>query len=311
MLLKPLKKEKSYKKKGDEYDNAIKKAEKEIKALENTLKIMNIKNEQYRQSISFGEITRKETEQKEILEQQYQSAVNKYKEKRQEILDFQDVLAHLEKVISSLAEDEKNHLQNIGFLESKIGTITKELDEQEQKKKRIFKITEKMIQDIKKKKGLKKNDILPEEFEVSLKELKEFYSMIINKIAELTNDNPELKEKIDEEFEKIDASLTKALSKHSLSLYSMDKLSNPNSRSNSRLSSRVSSRESSHVESGADSRVASRASSRLSNASKGSAISKVEIGLDVNSNKSGSSSSLKKSSSLTKKKSTSSTKLNN
>ena len=37
-------------KKGDEYDNAIKKAEKEIKALENTLKLMNIKNEQYRQS---------------------------------------------------------------------------------------------------------------------------------------------------------------------------------------------------------------------------------------------------------------------
>jgi len=53
------------------------------------------------------------------------------------------VLSHLEKAIASLAEDEKNHLQNIGFLEQKIGTINKEVEEQELKKKRIYNITEK------------------------------------------------------------------------------------------------------------------------------------------------------------------------
>ena len=58
-------------------------------------------------------------------------------------MDFQEVLAHLEKVIASLAEDEKNNLQNIGFLESKIGNLNKELEEQEQKKKRIYNLTEK------------------------------------------------------------------------------------------------------------------------------------------------------------------------
>jgi len=60
-----------------------------------------------------------------------------------------------------------------------------------------------MMNEIKKKNGLKKNDFLPEEFEVSLKELKELYSMIINKIAELIKENPELKIKVDEEFEKV------------------------------------------------------------------------------------------------------------
>ncbi|ORX84762.1 hypothetical protein BCR32DRAFT_291131 [Anaeromyces robustus] len=312
-------------KKGDEYDNAIKKAEKEIKALENTLKLMNIKNEQYRQSISYGEITIKETEQKELLEQQYKAATEKYKEKRQEILDFQEVLAHLEKAIASLAEDEKNHLQNIGFLESKIGTINKELEEQEQKKKRIYNITEKMLLEIKKKNGLKKNDFLPEEFEVSLKELKECYSMLINKIAELINENPELKLKIDEEFEKIGISLAKALSRHSLSSHgSLDKLSNPNSRassransrlsvhSNSRATSRAESRIEPRIESRAESRASSRASSRLSNYSKTSTLSKVEIGLDLNNSAKNSTSSLKKrsNSALSKKKSSSKTSLN-
>jgi UDP-glucose:O-linked fucose beta-1,3-glucosyltransferase len=299
-------------KKGDEYDNAIKKAEKEIKALENTLKLMNIKNEQYRQSVSYGEITKKETEQKELLEQQYQAATEKYKEKRQQILDYQEVLAHLENVISSLAEDEKNHLQNIGFLETKIGTINKELEEQEQKKERINNITDKLIQDIKKKQGLKKNDFFPEEFEVSLKELKEFYSLIINKIAELIKDNPELKLKVDNEFDKIGISLTKALSRQSLSSHNSN-----SSRANSRMSSRISSRANSRAESRADSifdsGVNSRASSRLSNSSK-STVNKVEIGLELNdTNKNGSSSSLKKksNSSLNKQKSTSNSKLNN
>ncbi|ORX54759.1 hypothetical protein BCR36DRAFT_581646 [Piromyces finnis] len=305
-------------KKGDDYDNAIKKAEKEIKALENTLKLMNIKNEQYRQSISYGEITRKESEQKELLEQQYKAATEKYKEKRQEILDFQEVLSHLENAITSLADDEKNHLQNIGFLEQKINTINKEVEEQEQKKKRIFNINEKMMADIKKKKGLKKNDFLPEEFEVSFKELKECYSMIINKIAELIKENPELKIMIDEEFEKIGVSLTKALSRHSLT--SSDKFSNPGSRASSRISSRVSSRVSSRASSRAESRiesrassrassrVVSRASSRLSVASKVSTLSKVEIGLGLSNTKSSSNSLKKSNSSLTKKKSTKTTK---
>jgi UDP-glucose:O-linked fucose beta-1,3-glucosyltransferase len=336
-IIKAAQKREELQKKGDEYDNAIKKAEKEIKALENTLKLMNIKNEQYRQSVSYGEITRKETEQKELLEQQYQAATEKYKEKRQEILDFQEVLAHLEKVIASLAEDEKNNLQNIGFLESKIGNLNKELEEQEQKKKRIYNLTEKLIHDIKKKKGLKKNDFLQEEFEVSLKELKEFYSMIINKIAELIKDEPELKLKVDNEFEQeVGVSLARALSRHSS--YNSYKQSNPNSRSSSRANSRVSSRASSRastrseskvnsraeskansraesrVDSRVESRVTSRSSSRLSNASKGTEISKVDIKLELsNENKNGSTSSLNKksNSSLTKKKSTSNTKLNN
>ena len=57
--------------------------------------------------------------------------------------------------------------------------------------------------DIKKKKGLRKNDFLAEEFDVSFKELKECYNMIISKIAELIKDNPELKSKVDEEFDKV------------------------------------------------------------------------------------------------------------
>jgi hypothetical protein len=257
-------------------------------------------------------LRKKKQNKRNFLEQQYQAATEKYKEKRQQILDYQEVLAHLENVISSLAEDEKNHLQNIGFLETKIGTINKELEEQEQKKERINNITDKLIQDIKKKQGLKKNDFFPEEFEVSLKELKEFYSLIINKIAELIKDNPELKLKVDNEFDKIGISLTKALSRQSLSSHNSNS-SRANSRMSSRISSRANSRAESRADSIVDSGVNSRASSRLSNSSK-STVNKVEIGLELNdTNKNGSSSSLKKksNSSLNKQNSTSNSKLNN
>ena len=60
---------------------------------------------------------------------------------------------------------------------------------------------------------MKKNDFLQEEFEVSLKELKEFYSMIINKIAELIKDEPELKLKVDNEFEQVKYQMFKICSK--------------------------------------------------------------------------------------------------
>ena len=53
---------------GDELDAEIRKAEKEIKALENTLRLLNDRNEDYRKSLYQAELDSKDIQHKEMLE---------------------------------------------------------------------------------------------------------------------------------------------------------------------------------------------------------------------------------------------------
>merc|ERR550519_3112252 len=66
---------------GDELDARIRKAEKEIRALENTLRLMNSRNETYRKSFNKVTDSSEEMEDKQQLEEQLRAVMDKFKYK--------------------------------------------------------------------------------------------------------------------------------------------------------------------------------------------------------------------------------------
>lgn len=174
---------------GDELDAKIRKAEKEIKGLENTLKLMNDRNEEYRMNLYKSELNSTDLQHKEMLELEYKSSMEKYKIKRQEIQDLQQQLVQLERSLSSITYDEGNRMQAIQALESRLVMISKELDDQRQKRERAYKQVHKMTKDLRKGSG-NAYTATNDELDIMIREHKEVSSMTLNELNKLSERYP-------------------------------------------------------------------------------------------------------------------------
>jgi len=120
---------------GDELDAKIRKAEKEIRALENTLRLMNGKNEAFRKSLSKVEQSSEEYEEKQKLEDQFRAATDKYKYKRRQIKELQEDLQSMQKTYEDLSSREQDLVQALEEKTTKSQSLQKELQDQDAKKR--------------------------------------------------------------------------------------------------------------------------------------------------------------------------------
>ncbi|KAI9358333.1 hypothetical protein DFJ73DRAFT_957800 [Zopfochytrium polystomum] len=124
---------------GDELDAKIRKAEREIKALENTLKMMNDRNEDYRMNLYKAELNATDVQHKEMLEQQYRAAMERYKVKRHEIQTLQQALTALERTLSNSVSEESIKQQVVAALDAQLSSLDREVADQTAKRDRAFK----------------------------------------------------------------------------------------------------------------------------------------------------------------------------
>ncbi|KAJ1562136.1 Coiled-coil domain-containing protein 39 [Cladochytrium tenue] len=123
---------------GDELDARIRKAEKEIKALENTLRLMNDRNEEYRMNLYKAELNATDVQHKEMLEQQYAAAMERYKSRRNEIQAHQQSLTALEALLSEASNREAAVRGTSSASESRLAAATRDLREQELRRDRAL-----------------------------------------------------------------------------------------------------------------------------------------------------------------------------
>ena len=109
---------------GDDLDAKIRKAEKEIRALENTLRLMNDRNETYRKSLNKVETSGKlivlelvtmlgnageEVTELDSLEGQLRTVMDKFRRKRKLIKELQQDLQTMSNTLQSLNTDTGNY----------------------------------------------------------------------------------------------------------------------------------------------------------------------------------------------------------
>eukprot|EP00795_Rhopilema_esculentum_P016358 gene16358-7752_t len=175
---------------GDELDAKIRKAEKEIRALENTLRLMSSKNESYRKSFSKVEQSSEEYEEKQRLEEQLRASMDKYKYKRRQIKELQDDFESMQRTLETLTSEEQQLVQALEEKTAKVTSLQKELDDQEGKKERVENQLHKLVRTV--RSARKAKDQLPEEKDIDLRELRDFNTSVMKQLGGVVHDNPEI-----------------------------------------------------------------------------------------------------------------------
>ena len=93
------------------------------RALENTLRLMNSRNETYRKSFNKVDESSDEFEEKHRLEEQSKAVMDKYKYKRRQIRELQDDLQSMETTLESLTADEGALVEVIDEKQSKVSCL--------------------------------------------------------------------------------------------------------------------------------------------------------------------------------------------
>ncbi|KAK2144272.1 hypothetical protein LSH36_772g01071 [Paralvinella palmiformis] len=175
---------------GDELDAKIRKAEKEMRALENTLRLMNGRNETYRKSFNKVTETSDEMEDKEQLEEQLRAVMDKYKYKRRQIRELQEDLQTMSNTLENLSRDEDAYVELIEEKQNKIIQLTKEGEEQQTKLDRVAKQNIKQARELRTSQKLKGET--PEERDFEVRELREMNRQGLKMVGEVGQQYPEV-----------------------------------------------------------------------------------------------------------------------
>ncbi|KAF6040654.1 CCDC39 [Bugula neritina] len=187
---------------GDDLDAKIRKAEKEIRALENTLRLMNNRNETYRKSFNKVTDTSEEMEEKAQLEEQLRAVMDKYKYKRRQIRELQEDLQTMGRTMDNLERDDAAYTDLLEEKKNKVLQIQKELDEQKNKLDRAQRQNAKLSREVRLAAGSKGE--LPEEKDLDLRELKEFNKTAVKNIGEVVANYPDMSQVVNMYFQQAD-----------------------------------------------------------------------------------------------------------
>ncbi|XP_043926116.1 coiled-coil domain-containing protein 39 [Protopterus annectens] len=175
---------------GDDLDAKIRKAEKEIRALENTLQVINACNSSYRKSFIKVTETSEEYEEKLKLEEQKRAVEEKYRFKRKQIRELQDDFRSMSRTLEDLLTDETMYSKSVEEKQSKITHLNKELDNQKQKMERVMKQSSKLAREIRSAK--KSKGETHEERDIDLRELRDFNRSVNKLLVDAMERNPDL-----------------------------------------------------------------------------------------------------------------------
>lgn len=175
---------------GDELDAKIRKAEKEIRALENTLRLMNGRNETYRKSFNKVDEMSEEFDEKQRLEDHMRAVMDKYKYKRRQIRELQEDLGSMQVTLENLTADEQGLVEVIAEKQAKATNLQKELDDQKTKKDRAAREASKIARSVRSAK--KSSGELHEEKDMDLRELRDFNTRTMKQMGEVLHSHPDL-----------------------------------------------------------------------------------------------------------------------
>uniref|UniRef100_A0A8C1DM37 Coiled-coil domain-containing protein 39 n=1 Tax=Cyprinus carpio carpio TaxID=630221 RepID=A0A8C1DM37_CYPCA len=165
---------------GDDLDGKIRKTEKEIHALENTLQVVNNCNTTYQVlHLTVGPAH----QEKLKLEEQRRAAEEKYKYKKRQIRELQED-------IEGLLQEEAVQNESVERTQAHVLSLNKDILSQKEKLNRASKQCAKYTREIRSAKNT--NEKTFEERDIELRELRELNKSVNKMLLETMEENPEL-----------------------------------------------------------------------------------------------------------------------
>ncbi|TPX48506.1 hypothetical protein SeMB42_g02055 [Synchytrium endobioticum] len=165
---------------GDALDANIRKMEKEVRGLENTLKMLSDHNDAYRNHLYKAEIDSKDLHQKQMLEQQYNAIMSQTRLCTIESDRLRSALSETELRISELSKRETHLVSSTTHLETKFASLKKEIDELQARRARAVASVLKIAKDLRKSRD---GEIRNDELDLALRTGKDVLSVSIDAIV--------------------------------------------------------------------------------------------------------------------------------
>ncbi|XP_017790071.1 PREDICTED: coiled-coil domain-containing protein 39 isoform X1 [Habropoda laboriosa] len=172
---------------GDKLDEAIRKTEHDIQAMENTLKVINVCNDKYKVTLTANDKNKPETEEHKKLHEELQDAEQNLKEKKKELQSLtgsmqktQNDYMQLLKDIDETQECKENKNQYLIDLKQQIHEQKEKISRADKSLQNVKKSIHRMVEITGDK------TVFIQEKEVELRELQEQNSIVLQDIAEFT-----------------------------------------------------------------------------------------------------------------------------
>ncbi|XP_071630319.1 coiled-coil domain-containing protein 39 isoform X2 [Temnothorax longispinosus] len=172
---------------GDKLDEAIKRTEQEIRSMETTLRVVNVCNDKYRDSMSAVDQDGPEWTEQKKLDEQMHDARQKLLQKQMQLQQLFEELQKAQNDYTQLLDDIEKAKEEKENKERYLSGIEKQTTEQGEKISRADKSLRKAQKDIQNLYISKRDDtVLLQQREVELRELQEQNALVLQDIAEFT-----------------------------------------------------------------------------------------------------------------------------
>eukprot|EP00049_Salpingoeca_infusionum_P006175 m.102360 g.102360 ORF g.102360 m.102360 type:complete len:1027 (-) comp13219_c1_seq8:3404-6484(-) len=175
---------------GDALDAKIRKGEKEIRALENTLHLMNGRNTKLKASLRQVTTTSREAEAKEALSTKYRTLMDTYKHKRRERREFEEELSVLEDAYAAVEAEERGIAGRVQQLQADAADVDRDLDRQEAKLQRATTMSRQLWEEHRAK--VKGDDESLHEKDFRWRQLRETIGRVLRDVDAVVRDNPDI-----------------------------------------------------------------------------------------------------------------------
>uniref|UniRef100_A0A8C2D1C9 Coiled-coil domain-containing protein 39 n=1 Tax=Cyprinus carpio TaxID=7962 RepID=A0A8C2D1C9_CYPCA len=211
---------------GDDLDAKIRKTEKEIHALENTLQVVNNCSTTYRKSLTKVTESSPAHQEKLKLEEQRRAAEEKYKYKKRQTRELQEDIDSMSRTLGGLLQEEAVQKETIKRTQAHVLSLNNYILSKEEKLNRAIKQCAKYTREIRSAKNSEEKTF--EERDIELRELRDVNKSVNKMLLEVMEENPDLSSALQIRFMQAGLSLP-----------------SPASTPSSRLSSKISSARSS------------------------------------------------------------------
>ncbi|KAF4116807.1 hypothetical protein G5714_001360 [Onychostoma macrolepis] len=175
---------------GDDLDAKIRKTEKEIHALENTLQVVNNCNTTYRKALTKVTESSPAHQEKLKLEEQRRAAEEKYKYKKRQIRELQEDTESMSRTLEGFLQEEAVQNESVERTQAHVLSLNKDILSQEEKLNRAIKQCAKYTREIRSAKNT--NEKTFEERDIELRELRDLNKSLNKMLLETMVENPDL-----------------------------------------------------------------------------------------------------------------------
>jgi len=187
---------------GDAIDEKIQKAEREIRALENTLARLNAKNARFRGQFHKVDTSSADFRVKEELEEKLTKLNDRRRAKRGDLETLTSDVTQLKGRLSNLSQEAEGIQRHVAMVERKATQSHEEIADLNAKRDRAMKSAADYRARLRKQRKVSRDEVLLEEKDFELQDLRETNKHMLYTVASVVDETPELREMVDGELQR-------------------------------------------------------------------------------------------------------------